>query len=78
MSSAPPFKAAVRPALNDEAQRLVDVYNNTFGATAPGCCPEGVAAVLRDIIAQQEVNFYFLTFDQLRGIAQSLEGNPNV
>lgn len=77
MSNPPPFKAAVRPELNDEAQRLVDVYNNTFGATGPGCCPEAVAAVFRDIVRQHELNYHYVTLDDLRALARSLEGDPN-
>lgn len=41
------FKAKVRPTLNPQAAELVRVYEAVPGAlTYPGCCPEGLAAVL--------------------------------
>ncbi len=41
------FKAKVRPTLNPQAAELVRIYEAVPGAlTYPGCCPEGLAAVL--------------------------------
>lgn len=75
MTNPPPFKASIRPALNAEGQRLVNVYNGTYGATAPGCCPEAVAAVLRDIAATHYSNDPKPI--DLVLIARSLEGTPD-
>ncbi len=41
------FKVKVRPVLDPQAAELVRVYEAVPGAlTYPGCCPEGLAAVL--------------------------------
>lgn len=41
------FKAKVRQVLNPHAAELVAIYEAVPGAlTYPGCCPEGLAAVL--------------------------------
>jgi hypothetical protein len=46
------WKAAVRPELHPAAAELVAVYEAVPGAlTYPGCCPEGLAAVLHHMAA---------------------------
>ena len=42
-----PFCAAIAASPSTpEAEELIRVYDATFGSTAPGCCPEALAAVL--------------------------------
>jgi hypothetical protein len=48
--SDPVFKAKVAPVLEPQAQRLVDIYNNTYGSCAPGCNPAGLASVLSEVL----------------------------
>jgi hypothetical protein len=45
----PTFRAKVRPELHPAAKQLVAIYEATPGSTGPGCCPEALAAVLREI-----------------------------
>jgi hypothetical protein len=46
------FKAKVRPPLAPDAAKLVATYDGTYGSASPGCCPEGIAAVL-DALAEE-------------------------
>jgi hypothetical protein len=62
------YSAKVRPELSPPAQRLVDVYDQTYGASSPGCCPEALAAVLEEIASCDGDRLWFLA-SQLRGKA---------
>ena len=65
------FRAQVRPELCPSAQRLVAAYDQTYGSSAPGCCPEALAAVLEEL-AQLEPS----SGEHLRYRARQLRGNP--
>ena len=41
------FKARVFPELQEKAQTVVDIYNNAYGSSMPGCNPAGLAEVLK-------------------------------
>ena len=43
------FSATIRPELDPLAKHLIELYNDTFGSTGPGCCPEAVASILDDV-----------------------------
>jgi hypothetical protein len=61
------FEAKVQVELMPEAKGLVDIYENTFGSTGPGCCPEALAAVLDHLVE-------FYSIDDLRYLANNLRG----
>jgi hypothetical protein len=46
-----PYRAKIRPTLTPAAQGLVQAYEATYGSSAPGCCPEALAAVLAHLAA---------------------------
>lgn len=43
------FKAAVTPTLTPDAQRLVDIYDQTPGSSGPYCNPAGLACVVNQL-----------------------------
>lgn len=45
----PVFTAKIRPVLTQRAANLVGVYESTFGASGPGCCPEAAAALIEAV-----------------------------
>lgn len=46
MSSDGSFKARQRPVVQGFAAELVKAYEDTYGSSGPGCCPEALASVL--------------------------------
>jgi hypothetical protein len=50
------WTAKVRPELHSAAQMLVNIYEATPGSTGPGCCPEGLAAVLLKVAALESID----------------------
>lgn len=42
----PVFTATTTPTLGPDAQRLVDIYDQTPGSSGPYCNPAGLAAAL--------------------------------
>jgi hypothetical protein len=70
------FTAKITPTLTPEAQRLVDVYDQTPGSSGPYCNPAGLAAVLEVLQAASS------GYDDLLPLARELRGesipnNPN-
>ena len=61
----------IRPTLEPEAQRLVEIYDQTPGSSGPYCLPEGVAAILDEIATYGE----HWDATDLRAYANLLRGN---
>jgi hypothetical protein len=48
----PVFTAKTTPTLHPDAQRLVDIYDQTPGSSGPYCNPAGLAAALDELVIQ--------------------------
>lgn len=42
------WKPKQRPPLNERDLELIKIYEDTYGSSAPGACPEALANVLED------------------------------
>jgi hypothetical protein len=69
----PVFRAKISPVLSADAQRLVDIYDQTPGSAGPYCNPDGLAAVI-DAIAADAAGYSLSAAVPLARIAEELRG----
>lgn len=55
-NAAPVFSSSVQPDKTPRAQRLIDAYQRTYGANGPGCCPQALAAAIKQIHPTERLN----------------------
>ncbi len=60
------FAVAKAPELMPQAQQLVTIYDGTFGASGPYCCPAALAAVLDQVAG--------LSYGEVADLAAMLRG----